>query len=79
MSEASLSHCHKCMRVEYACECEEPGYGPSLITQIMSGEFVDTRDRPGCCPVCGGWVEGAERLYFMVRPCGCANQDRPAR
>jgi hypothetical protein len=41
MSEASLPQCLKCMSVSYDCECEEPEWAPSLVSQIMSGEFVD--------------------------------------
>jgi hypothetical protein len=73
MSEASLPQCLKCMSVSYDCECEEPEWAPSLVSQIMSGEFVDTGGHPGCCPQCGGWIPGAEYLYFQVRPCGCRN------
>ena len=73
MSEASLPHCLKCMSVEYDCGCEEPEWAPSLVSQIMSGEFANTKGRPGCCPRCGGRVSGAEHLYFQVRPCSCGN------
>jgi hypothetical protein len=74
MSDASMSHCAKCARPEYACECENPDFQPSLVEQIWTGKYVDMRGRSGCCPKCGGWLPGAERLFFMVRRCVCAER-----
>jgi hypothetical protein len=61
MSDASMPHCGRCNAPEYACGCEEPELVPSLVAQIMTGRFVDTRGRQGCCPRCGGWMPGNER------------------
>jgi hypothetical protein len=76
MSDASLQHCASCNSPEHGCSFEEPDLRPSLVDQILSGRYVDTRT-PGCCQTCGRWPPGADHPYFMMRPCRCRRVDDP--
>ncbi len=79
MSEASLPHCLKCMSVSYDCECEEPDLAPSLVSQIMSGELVDTRGRPDVARRAVGGSKMPSAFSFKSARAGARLADGAAR